>query len=67
VFVTAGVTLAFRSASGASKDTGLEQHIDEVATPIELPDEDFSGQAASAGAIPVQPEALPQGFNVLFT
>jgi hypothetical protein len=65
VFVAAGVTLTFRSASGATLDTGLELHVDELAIATELPDKDASGKAARAGAILVQPNALPQRINVL--
>lgn len=65
MLVAAGVTLTFRSAGGATADTGLELHVDELAIAIELPDKDVGGQAARARAILVQPNALPQRINVL--
>lgn len=67
VFVAVGVTLTFGSACGATVDTGLEKRVHEVAVPLELRDKDSSRQAARAGAVVVQPDALPQRINVRFT
>jgi hypothetical protein len=67
VFVAAGVTLTFRPASGACADTSLEKSVDELAIPAELPGKNSSRQATRVGAILVQPDALPQRVDVLFT